>query len=590
MSGETRIQQVVSQNFAAIRSLLQECSTESVVGTCMWKSINGGLHSQLSSPSKQISLLLGILLESDESDCARDFTERDWTNIIESLEKLVRVYMELYLPTAGELAAQSESWKKKRQVAMAAFLHYHNQGILASTEQIGKRIKSYLAPFDEQLSDSLGISASEALEISLYIGDQLQTKLDELQRNLRSTHSPAYCGADLSQMLASLGKVSLENLIERYGSRGKTFWDLFGVRRGDGPAFHYPTERSIVETKPLICLSSSEAMVPNFNTLVSAVFVEAEEVLRKGPVRDKYFKSRDGIVENHAAAAFSRVLGGEITMYKNVFEKPTSQFEHDLVIVAEDMVLFVETKATPPVEPFRDPEKAFVRLRRSFRADTGLQKAYEQSLRLLHSLRVGDLRLYDQNGSEVVRIPRRMSRSAFSVCVTRDSFGPLATFLSLLLSKETSDSYPWAVNLLDLDQIADAWEQFGWGERQLRAFLKHRIALHDRVFGDDELDFVAAYIRHCGLQHFLGDEYDHLTIDPMGSLMFDDIYRHRNHGQPLEPIKLENPVMYDLGASLRSGRSVSIDAPKKKTIRVSRNARCPCGSLLKFKRCHGRII
>jgi len=34
---------------------------------------------------------------------------------------------------------------------MPAFLHYFNQGLLASTDQVEQRIQSYLSPFDDQL-------------------------------------------------------------------------------------------------------------------------------------------------------------------------------------------------------------------------------------------------------------------------------------------------------------------------------------------------------------------------------------------------------------------------------------------------------
>lgn len=45
-------------------------------------------------------------------------------------------------------------------------------------------------------------------------------------------------------------------------------------------------------------------------------------------------------------------------------------------------VIVVEAKASPPVEPFRDPDRAFVRVRHAFRSDRGIEHAFEQGRRI----------------------------------------------------------------------------------------------------------------------------------------------------------------------------------------------------------------
>ena len=144
----------------------------------------------------------------------------------------------------------------------------------------------------------------------------------------------------------------------------------------------------------------------------------------------------------------------------------------------------------------------------------------------------------------VVHLYSSNSRNAFCVCVTRDSFGPLATFVSPLLSKGVDDPYPWVVNILDLEQIAEAWEYFKWDGRQLKSFLSQRVTLHDNVISDDELDFVGAYIKHCGLHHFARTDYDLITLDPTYALIFDDIYYHVHHGQQRVTINPSYPWIW----------------------------------------------
>ncbi len=587
MSGPTDLLEIIRENIEHIRTIVQDCSTESVVGYSMVKQRDGFPQSELSSPAKQIRLLLGITLESPEPLDAKEFSGQEWDEVVNPLEALSGAYMQLYLPTDGAIADRPEDHRNIEQVAMTAFLDYHLKALLASAEQVSDRIRIYLSPFDSQLSRILGSSASDALMIALAIGQQLQEQIDQVIRNA-PTSTQAEPDVKLVRALNRLGKTRLSDLVEQYGDTGRVFWDLFTVRRGEGQRIDYPTDRSIVETRPWVSISSDEAMLFNFNILLTAILLRGEEELAKDPVREQYFRKRDKTLEDHSTAVLRRILGSESRVYRNVFETPDNQREHDLIIFTEDICLFVEAKASPMDEPFRDPEKAFVRLQRSFRSESGIQKAYDQSLRLYKMLQDEELVLYDAKGSEVLRLPSSASDNAFCVCVTRDSFGPLATFLSPLLTKTVVDPYPWVVNILDLEQIAEAWQYFRWDGKQLRNLLSQRIQLHENVFADDELDYVGAFIKHCGLHHFVRRDYDHLQLDPTYADIFDDIYFHVRHGQRRVTINPCYPVTTDLRESLKAGNPVSASNIAQGPISVGRNELCPCGSDTKFKRCHGR--
>ena len=88
--------------------------------------------------------------------------------------------------------------------------------------------------------------------------------------------------------------------------------------------------------------------------------------------------------------------------------------------------------------------------------------AYEQKS-ACQPLAAGEtVHLFNDAGQELGH--RAKSRFVACACVTRDDFGPLATNLTLLLKKEPRDSYPWAVNIMDLSTLAEAWEYLG-GDR-----------------------------------------------------------------------------------------------------------------------------
>ena len=561
-----RLSDKIGENIQHIRDILRNRSTKSVLRQCMNKHyVRSSYYRGLIAPTKQMFFLLGILLESAEPTDAREFRAEDWEEIEESLNQLFLGYMELYVPNDGPLAEQSEEWIKAREVAMLAFLHYFHSPLLASAEQVADQIRSYLVPFDDYLSDRFGISASDALEITLAIDCSLQDSLKELV-------------AGVIEPILRVGKVSYSSLIDRHGSKGEHFWELFTIGRGEGHKIIYPNERSIVEDRPLIRLSDDLTVCFDLTALHSSILIRGENCLSSGRIREKFFRHRDKVLESRAASIFSRILGKEAQVYQNLYETPDKQNEHDIVAVTNDICLFIETKASRPDEPFRDPDKSYIRLLRAFRSDAGIQKAYEQTVRLLKSLKTGNtVVLYDQKGHDVLHLSPSMADKAFCVCVTRDSFGPLATRPSFLLDKGENDPDPWVVNILDLVNIAEAWEYFRWDSRQFKSFVLQRIQVNSYIFSDDELAYIGAFIRHCGLPRkrdpnveiILGSDY---------AKIFEDIYGHLHYGQP--PVKI-NPVY-----------PASETGPEKGElegrVQVKPNETCPCGSTAKFKRCHGR--
>ncbi len=611
-----RINKAVEQ----LRSLVHGCSTSSVVQSCfsfnLLRGHNPKFDTRLSSPAKQCSFLLGILLESEEPKVARDLSKEDWEKAELLLEEAFVAYLPLYFPSKEEIGSQTKEWYQVRRVAMPAFLHYFNTGLIASAEQTALRIRKYLAPFDKNLSQAQGLSATQAVEICEWISNRLQNGLDNVSTffkeekiarlalldeakannwaledigRLANTSDYQRAYEKLMTALHQMGKLPYSDLKTAFPNAGEQFWKLFSVGRGEGSPLTYPTERSIVDERPLIRLSNSEAICPLANNLFSAVLLAGEGALSSSAKRMSYFRARDIAAENESAIHFRRILGSPAKFYSKVYETSDLQYEHDLVIIHPDLCLIVEVKASPPTEPFRDPEKAFIRLRNAFRADTGIQKAYEQAMRLFRRLKAGEvITLYNEKGDIVIQLSPELANRTFCVCVTRDNYGPLATDLALLLEKEDREPYPWAINLLDLEALGDAWNNFGWGARELREYLEHRIQLHGKVFSDDELVFGGYYVKHGSLEQAVRLETDFVQLDPTYSHVFDDIYGHLHQAGPPVELKRTPPVVTDVRKSLEAGKPVFVNVSRNtKAPKAGRNQPCPCGSGKKFKRCCG---
>lgn len=216
--------------------------------------------------------------------------------------------------------------------------------------------------------------------------------------------------------MKGLGGVSLSDLESAFPGLAHTFWQQFSMQRGEAPEIRYPTDQSIYETRPLIRISDTKAFCPLVNDLFTALRLVGKKKLLKSPARDKFLRARDKALEKETLTKIRAFLSPNATIWSEVYETPDSQYEHDVITVDDGLCLPIEEKAAPPTEPFRDPDKAFVRLRDAFRTDKGIQKAFVQANRIVRKPKAGDLvLLYD---SSMTRIAARV----VFFCRTHQSF------------------------------------------------------------------------------------------------------------------------------------------------------------------------
>jgi hypothetical protein len=616
------LEQEISDGLSELTDILSQYSTYSVVGTCFGKNFGTehdiATEDRLTSPAKQVPFLLGVLLSTEEPSEPGDFGEEQWNQVKPVLDSLFFAYMRLYMPEDDEISDLSEEWHHVREVAMSAFLHYFNVGLLASIEQIAERIELYLVPFDHELSTDLGISASEALTICIWIRDELQTCMDQMTTTAKDEQAKRHALLDraiaegwskdkliketqdsdygnkarqLFSHMDNLGKVFLLDLEEAFPDSASDFWSLFTVARGAAAELRYPTERSEFEAKPLIRLNEQEAMCPIVNQLFGAVLSVGEQHLLASDSRNRYLQARDKTLESEVTAKFKPFFPAGAKVWENVYETPESNYEHDTIIVDDELCLVVESKAKPPIEPFRDPGKAFTRLRHAFRSDGGIQKGFEQANPIVKKLKAGEVvLLYDKRGDLVGTLEPNCAKRIVAVVVTRDNYGLLATNLALLLEKDADDSFPWVTNVFDLANLGMAWDYLKWGSSELREYIEQRIELHGTVYSEDELDYAGYYIRHGELKSTVSTKADIVQLNPEYSSLFDDIYRHVHLSGPPFVLDVTPPVMMDLRKSLTQDEPVFIEPAGRPVTKakIGRNSPCPCGSGKKYKKCCGR--
>jgi hypothetical protein len=193
----------------------------------------------------------------------------------------------------------------------------------------------------------------------------------------------------------------------------------------------------------------------------------------------------------------------------------------------------IEAKASPPVEPLRDPEKAYVKIRDAFRSKRGIQKAFEQGNRIRRAVLSREhVVLHDKRGNVLREIDASQIDEVYCICVTADDFGLLAANLELLLEKEPDDAYPWAVCVLSLEPFLGAFKRRGWGGDELDRFLAERRELHGRVITSDELEVGGYFIQNGSLRTLIDREYDLLVLTHDFAEIFDELYVEEHGGSP----------------------------------------------------------
>lgn len=369
-------------------------------------------------------------------------------------------------------------------------------------------------------------SSSEIIKITDRISNLQQAKLDELynlaekERTLRlkllertkvegwdmnklkqETHDSEY--AEFIPMffkkMEMLFYIDKSSLIEEADISNK-FFTNFSIKRNGDIDFTYITEENPAESYPLFAGEANNYFCPSINALYISVFKRMEVLLLKSHKRESFLKARDKTLERTGAELFLQLIGNDALCFHGLFETEDLHYEHDILIIRNRNLYIIEAKASPPIEPFRDPEKAYTRLKRHFKSDKGIQKGFEQANRILMRLQNEDcLWLYNSKKEKLLELKIQDFNQIFCICLTRDDYGPIATNLNWLLEKSSTDIYPWVVNIYDLETLVDSFRHLGLGETDLTRYVKQRLRLHGKVFGTDELEYFGFFLRHGNL-------------------------------------------------------------------------------------------
>lgn len=502
----------------------------------------------LTSPFSQFQYLYGLAVSTEKIPDIVPLDDELWGEIKKLLNQIFYYYGYNFFPKEYK-SKENINMKllEESEVTMSAFIEYFNNFMLCYVEQIVDRIKRWFKNYDNVVKSETNCSVNDFLDFYGFIVKSAQKKwklLYKQREKIYEIHREINEGLCLSEFDCFLKKISLSRNLEklekefdkvcmfsvsdikkRFGEE-KTiaFLNLFTISENN-QNFRYYTEENPVSTHPIFKINDQVLLNLNNRFLMNAIYILLNNILEKSTEKEKFFKTRSIESENKTINIFKDLFKNRADYFQNIFEDPNKQFEHDILIIFEKIIFIIEVKSGKKREPLRDPEKAFKRIEDDFNRENGIQKAFEQALRLKNKiLNNKKTILYDERGNVKTEILRDSIDEIYLICVTRESFGFIATNLSLLLTKPDEEKYPWCVNLFDLENIIDGFCYKKLKPENFIYYLNKRSELHKIIYATDELDIAGYFLCYGDFKDIESKRADRIYLSPTYCDIFDKIY------------------------------------------------------------------
>ena len=234
----------------------------------------------------------------------------------------------------------------------------------------------------------------------------------------------------------------------------------------------------------------------------------------------KYTDKKGNLLEDKIVKLFSDYFGAECKVYKSYY---IDGCEQDILILWKKYAFIIEAKGYALAEPFRDPNRAYKRIKNDFDACIGY--GYKQTRRVEEKfINYVPLRLTDKNGNLIEEIDTTEFELDFSIIVNLNSFGQIQCDLNTLLKLPNEDDiYPWVTKLDDLEVFLLTLKAKQKGPKALIDFLQMREKLHGKLICSDELEVCGGFLMN-KLNEKMIDRSSKIVTTPDLVAVFDEQY------------------------------------------------------------------
>lgn len=475
---------------------------------------------KLSSPLRQIYYLGGLLISSDDSNATDiQYTHEKWDKIVELLNEIEHEYDKLFFPKPDEEI--TDEWRKIRQVAVPSFLSYFNQGPLNYEEQTLNWVVDLYTHFDELITEKTGVGINKFIlfyeKVDRLIQDKFQgfsTNKDKFKKEWLTYTDiemgvvegvPDFIREKMEENRAMYTFMSDKGIKNRFKPKDissedlseddiRTILSLLSDKRSESDFLYYTSTKpgNPLYEKPISDVGNDIFQVFEVKQIVHAIEDLFETICSKEKkIGTKLVERKGNLLEEKIVELFEKFL-------KKDYKKFTSYYvdgcEQDILFLWNNRAFIIEAKGYNLREPFRDPNKAFVRIKDDFKSCIGY--GYKQTKRVEEKfVNQVPLRIEDKNGNLIEEIDTtKYDTTDFSIIVNLKSFGQIQNDLSALLEIDEDDSYPWVVKLDDLEVFILTMIAQKKNPEFFVDFLVLREDLHGKLICADELEICGGYL------------------------------------------------------------------------------------------------
>ena len=518
------------------------------------------LYEHLHSPMRQTLYLIDIYYSIKNRSESLEMDEKRWKRIALLLNEMeVTYFVNIGFPNEGDVF--NDERDAKVEVSLATFLVYFSNAVLSYEEQTRDRIERCFRPYDNYIRKNYGFTVDEALTFIAHLREINNDKLNEITKPYMDTTAfyhnhpkewkelrkkfierglidermwwfqPELSGI-LKTMMTSPGEVSIHNAEEimKVGLAQDSLHhiiDFFTYNKDkmEGKTIYY-ADKHYSESYPLIKFEDKYCCPLN-KFFFEGLFYRIDDVLaHDSKIGVDYKQRKDKALEIKTLEVFKQFFTEKTKIFTHYSVDAVA--ENDMLILFGDTCIVVEIKDCGFREPFRDPIRAFDRIKKDF--ENAIQTGYNQCKRVEDILLSGkDVTILDAGDMKKVlyKLKSQDIGDIWLVVVTDFKYGPIQTALKALLKKNDGDLYPWSVCIDDLEDMLLLMRKMMKGIAPYRfvEFLDYRERFQEHIMCYDELELCGWYLNDREQFKKCADNDANVNTVPNMGTIFDAYYQ-----------------------------------------------------------------
>jgi len=520
----------------------------------LMKAIAGNLAQdqlgKLSSPMRQLFYLGGLLVSSDPSGEEEiQYSMEEWERIIVLLNEIELEYEKIFFPDGVEEI--TNEWKKIRKVAMPSFLSYFNQGPLNYEEQTINWVNNLYSKLDSIIELETGLKTEHFLQFydnidALVQGNfqgfsspngKLRPNWEEYTKMkiVPADHMPAMMMKMFEEQKSMSTFMADHGIINRFYPQDivsdnlsldqvNKILAMLTISRSQTDFIYYTETKpgNPLYEKPIINIGDGMYQVFEVKQVLHVIEDLLETICSKTIANTtKLIEKKGKLLEDKTLSVFKKFLKKDCKIYTSYY---VDGCEQDILILWKQYAFIIEAKGYKLKEPFRDPSKAFVRIKKDFKNSIGY--GYKQTRRVEQKfIDQVPLKIEDKDGNILEEIDTtKYEDGDFSIIVNLKSFGPIQNDLSLLLEVDEDDVYPWVIKLDDLEVFILTMIAQKKKPMDLVNYLLMREELHGKLICSDELEICGGYLLN-KINDSKNEKLEMIVTTPDLQAIFDNQYQ-----------------------------------------------------------------